>query len=189
MKSIRTYTALAGVAAVTALALTACGGGGSSPSSGSGSGSGTTMAGETVSVAHVRGVGSVLVDSKGAALYSPAQEATGKVLCTGACTSIWIPLQLPAGKAKPAASSALMGSLGVVIRPGGGKQVTFDGRPLYRFAEDTKPRTVSGNGVTDSFAGKTFTWHVASTGRASSSSGGSSSNTPSSTSSGRAYGY
>jgi predicted lipoprotein with Yx(FWY)xxD motif len=179
----KTYSVLAAVAAAAALGLTACGGG--SPSS-SNSPSGAAMTGSTVAVKHVQGVGNVLVDSKGAALYSPAQEASGKVLCTGSCTSIWIPLRLPAGKSRPVASSALTGSLGVVTRPGGSTQVTFDGRPLYRFAEDAKPGQVTGNNVTDNFGGKQFTWHVASTG--SKSSTGSTSSTGSS-SSGRSYGY
>jgi predicted lipoprotein with Yx(FWY)xxD motif len=186
MKRVKTYSALAAVAAAS-LALAACGGSSSSATSGSGNNASTTpAAGDTVAVKHVSGVGNVLVDSQGAALYSPAQEASGKVLCTGSCTSIWIPLQLPAGKSQPAASSSLMTALGVITRPGGGKQVTFHGRPLYSFAEDSKPGTVTGNGVTDSFAGKHFTWHVASMGGTSSSSSGTSTG---STSSNRGYGY
>jgi len=188
MKRVKTYSALAAVAAAS-LALAACGGSSSSSTSGSGNNASTTpTATDTVAVKHVSGVGNVLVDSKGAALYSPTQEASGKVLCTGSCTSIWIPLQLPAGKSQPAASSSLMTSLGVITRPGGGKQVTFHGRPLYSFAEDSKPGTVTGNGVTDSFAGRQFTWHVASMGGTSSSSS-STGNSTGSTSSNRGYGY
>jgi predicted lipoprotein with Yx(FWY)xxD motif len=186
MRAIKTYTALAAVTSAAALGLTACGGGGSASSSGSASGA--AMTARTVAVKHIQGLGNVLVDSKGAALYSPAQETSGRVLCTGSCTSIWIPLRLPAGKGQPVASSALMGSLGVVTRPGGGEQVTFDGRPLYRFAEDTKAGSVTGNNVTDSFGGRQFTWHVASTG---STSGGGTGNTSGggSSSTGRGYGY
>jgi hypothetical protein len=59
---------------VLALAAAACG------SSSGGAASGTTSSGTAtmVSVKHVDGVGNVLVDSKGQALYSPMQEAGGK---------------------------------------------------------------------------------------------------------------
>jgi hypothetical protein len=43
------------------------------------------------------GVGDVLVDADGAALYTADQERDGKVRCTTACAEIWIPLTLPAG--------------------------------------------------------------------------------------------
>jgi len=134
--------------------------------------------GETVSVAMVAGVGDVLVDSKGDALYSPEQEAGGKVLCTGACTSIWVPLTVPNGD-QPTGSSDVSAKLGVVERPDGAAQVTYDGKPLYTFVKDNEPRTVTGNGFTDAFGGTSFTWHVAASGPVS---GGS-------TSTGGGYGY
>ena len=49
----------------------------------------------------------------------------------------------------------------------GGSQVTFGGKPLYTFVQDS-PGQVTGNGVTDSFGGTSFTWTVASTGQVSS---------------------
>src|SRR6185503_9140714 len=83
----------------------------------------------------------VLVDAQGAALYAASEETGGKVLCTDSCTSIWKPLTVAGSK--PTAGDGLDGKLGVVTRPDGSRQVTFDGRPLYRFAE------------------RAFTWHVA----------------------------
>jgi predicted lipoprotein with Yx(FWY)xxD motif len=121
----------------------------------------------------IAGLGQVLVDSSGDALYSPDQEAGGKVLCTGSCASIWLPLTLPASAGKPTATDALASKLGVVKRPDGANQVTFAGKPLYRFVEDSGPGEVSGNGLADTFDGKKFTWHVAGQGGASSSSAGS----------------
>ncbi len=55
----------------------------------------------------------------------------------------------------------LDGRLGVVSRPGGTRQVTFRGRPLYRFTQDPGAGVVTGNGFADSFDGRSFTWHVA----------------------------
>jgi predicted lipoprotein with Yx(FWY)xxD motif len=124
-------------------------------------------AAETVSLASVSGVGKVLVDSKGFALYSPVQEKGGTIRCTGGCTSIWVPLTT---KGAPSAPAGLQ--LGTVMRPDGKTQVTFKGKPLYLFAEDRSPKSVSGNGVSDNFGGKSFTWHVASPGKTTASSGG-----------------
>jgi predicted lipoprotein with Yx(FWY)xxD motif len=166
MTPFRTYSALVALAAAAALALAGCGGGDSSGSSPAAGG------GETVSVASVDGVGDVLVDSQGAALYSPDQEAGGKVLCTDACASIWMPLTVGAGD-QPTSSSEISADLGVVERPDGAEQVTYEGKPLYTFVEDPEPGTVTGDGFTDDFGGTTFTWHVAAVG---STSGGSTTN-------------
>jgi predicted lipoprotein with Yx(FWY)xxD motif len=148
-----------------ALAATACGG------ASGGAASGTTNPGTAtmVSVQHVDGVGNVLVDSKGQALYSPDQEAGGKVMCTGSCTSIWEPLTLPAS-AKPTGSADVSGKLGTTDRPDGSMQVTYQGKPLYSFVEDASPGAVTGNGFRDEFDGRQFTWKVASVGAVSSTS-------------------
>jgi predicted lipoprotein with Yx(FWY)xxD motif len=150
------------VLALAVAALTACGG---SSSSHTGSGSGSPR--DTVSLASVSGVGKVLVNAKGFVLYSPVQEKTGTIRCTGSCTSIWVPLTT---KGSPTAPSGL--NVGTVMRPDGSTQVTFNGKPLYRFAEDRSPKSVSGNGVSDNFGGKSFTWHVASPGPTTTSTGG-----------------
>ena len=56
-------------------------------------------------------------------------------------------------------SNSLSGKLGVVMRPGGTKQVTYQGKLLYTFYLD-KPGQVGGDGFADAFGGKQFTWHV-----------------------------
>jgi predicted lipoprotein with Yx(FWY)xxD motif len=152
-------------AALTALALAASACGGAS----GGAPAGSTVSGPAtmVSVEHIDGVGNVLVDSKGQALYSPDQEAGGKVLCMGSCTSIWVPLTL-SGSAKPTGTSDVGAKLGTTDRPDGAVQVTYQGKPLYTFVEDTNPGSVTGNGFHDEFGGRQFTWHVASVGAVSS---------------------
>jgi predicted lipoprotein with Yx(FWY)xxD motif len=132
-----------------AAALAACGSNGDA----------TAMGGsDTVSVQSIGGSGDVLVDSSGAALYTPAQEAGGKILCTGECTGIWMPLTTANGGA-PTGSDQIASDLGTVKRGGGTTQVTFKGGPLYTFTEDS-PGKVTGDGFKDSFAGQDFTWHV-----------------------------
>jgi predicted lipoprotein with Yx(FWY)xxD motif len=136
------------------LALAACGGGGGG---GGSSDSGTPAAGApTVAVKSIDGVGNVLVDSTGKALYSSDVEADGQVRCTGACTSFWKPLTVDAGKPTAAPDA---GKIGVIARPDGAMQVTLDGKLLYTFSEDG-PGKVEGNGFSDDFGGQHFTWHA-----------------------------
>ena len=152
---------LSALAVLAALALSACG-----STSGHAKGGGSSAT-DTVSLASVSVVGKVLVNSKGFALYSPVQEKSGTIRCTGSCTSIWVPLTT---KGSPSAPAGL--ELGTVMRPDGKTQVTFKGKPLYLFAEDSSPKKVTGNGVSDNFGGKSFTWHVASPGKTTTKSSG-----------------
>lgn len=110
----------------------------------------------TVSIARVDGVGDVLVDADGAALYASEQES-GEVRCVDGCAAIWIPLTV---EGEPVAGDGVDGALAVVERPDGMRQVTYDGKPLYSFVEDTGDGTVTGNGLSDDFDGTAFTWHV-----------------------------
>ena len=123
-----------------------------------------------------------LVDSRGDALYTPDQEASGKILCTGSCESIWMPL-MATGSMQPTASADVTGKVGTVKRPDGSEQVTLNGAPLYTFAEDGGPGNVTGDGVSDQFDGQSFTWHVVD------ASGSTSSSSQASTTTGSGGGY
>jgi predicted lipoprotein with Yx(FWY)xxD motif len=113
---------------------------------------GAAAGGATVETAKIGGA-TVLVDSSGAALYTP----DGGADCTGACAKIWIPLA--AGASAPTKADSVPGSVDTTTRADGTRQVTYDGKPLFAFAQDT-PGKVTGDGVSDAFAGKSFTWHV-----------------------------
>jgi predicted lipoprotein with Yx(FWY)xxD motif len=157
MKSKKTYTALAALAALVILVVAACGGGGDNGADESASGG--SGAATTVSVGSADGVGDVLVDEKGSALYAAVQEADGRVRCTDACAAIWMPLTV---EGEPTGSDGLGAGLGVLTRPEGTRQVTFNGRLLYTFVEDTDPDVVTGNGFSDTFGDLgLFEWHVA----------------------------
>jgi predicted lipoprotein with Yx(FWY)xxD motif len=147
------------LALVTALVLGACGG------SDDGDATAST-ASTTVSLDD-----GVLVDSSGKALYSSDQEKSGKVVCTSSCVTIWLPLEAP-GSGDPTAGDGVSGKLGAIKRPDGSRQVTLDGRPLYRFAQDSAPGKATGDDVTDSFDGQQFTWHAEGTGAESGKGGG-----------------
>jgi predicted lipoprotein with Yx(FWY)xxD motif len=89
-------------------------------------------------------------------------------MCTGACTSFWMPLTIDSGK--PTGASGV-GTLGVVKRPDGTRQVTVGGKPVYTFSQDSAGK-VTGNGFSDAFGGHHFTWTVASAGGKSSGTSG-----------------
>jgi len=168
MKKLFTF----GAAVAVAVALAACGG-----SSGGDSATAASSGGGTVSVAEIEGAGNVLVDSSGQALYASDQEnASGMVMCTGACNSFWEPLTVSGGAPEG------VSHLGVVKRPDGSRQVTYEGKLLYTFTQEG-PEEVTGDGFEDAFEGQQFTWHVVSTEGAAASAG------ESSETSGRAGGY
>jgi predicted lipoprotein with Yx(FWY)xxD motif len=163
------------VAVAAALALGACGSSSDDTSGGSGSADTSASSSQpasgnaTVAVQSVDGVGDVLVDADGMALYTPDQEADGSIVCTGGCTSFWIPLAASGGK--PTADGDA-GKLGVIRRPDGTMQVTANGKPLYTFSQDGAGQ-VTGDGFSDDFDGTHFTWHaVVAGGTPSGGSGG-----------------
>jgi predicted lipoprotein with Yx(FWY)xxD motif len=94
----------------------------------------------------------VLTTTKGRTLYSLSVEKHGKFICTGSCLSVWHPLLVPSGT-RPTGPV----ELGTIARPEGGTQVTYKGRPLYRFGGDSKAGEANGEGIKD-----VGTWHAAS---------------------------
>jgi predicted lipoprotein with Yx(FWY)xxD motif len=85
--------------------------------------------------------GEILTNIHMKALYTDNGAA-----CTGSCLSVWPPLVMPKGKTMPAGISGL----GTTPFGTGKLQVTYQGKPLYTFAPDTK-KTVSGQGVNSFF--------------------------------------
>jgi len=65
--------------------------------------------------------------------------------CTGGCAQVWPPLLSPTGKVP--ASPGVMGSFGLLKRPDGGLQVTYNGMPLYRYVGDSGPGQSHGQGI------------------------------------------
>jgi predicted lipoprotein with Yx(FWY)xxD motif len=143
---------------MSALALVAgcSSSGGSSSASPPASGGGTTVAVQSVAGSKV------LVDGSGRTLYFSDQErAAHKVLCmSDSCQSIWVPLTLAAGQ-QPSGPNGISAELGTIAASGGGRQVTFNGAPLYTFSLDRGPGQMNGNGQHDSFDGTDFSWRAA----------------------------
>ena len=136
-------------AALAASILVAACGGGSTESAAPAGG-----AGKTVAVMPMDGLGKVLVNSKGEALYASDVEADGKVHWTS--SSFWKPLTVHSGT--PTAAPGV-GKLAVIKRPDGSRQLTVGGRLLYTFTEDS-PGKAEGNGFSDESHGEHFKWNA-----------------------------
>src|SRR5215469_1604121 len=158
-------------AAAAAGLLAACGSAGAGGGSGAAGTHGTAArSGVVLSVRKLPGIGAVLTDRSGKTLYSPQQEADGKIMCTGDCLSFWFPVRVAAGAALRA-PGGVTGALGTIHRPGL-TQLTYNGKPLYTFRLDLVPGQAHGNDFTDHFGGTAFTWHALTTSGAPAQAGG-----------------
>jgi predicted lipoprotein with Yx(FWY)xxD motif len=135
----RTYTGLLGIALLAVLALAACG----QSASGSPGGSSTTT------VVHVRSmtVGgksvSALTNAQGMTLYYLTKDTTSSATCSGSCAKTWPPLLLLSGS--PGSDTRLSGTL-TFLNSANGRQVVYNGYPLYTYSGDSKPGDANGNG-------------------------------------------
>lgn len=101
----------------------------------------------TVNVAEVGSFGQALVDGEGRSLYLFTNDTqnSGTSACTGDCLVEWPPL-LTDGE--PVAGTGLDAAmLGTITLPDGTTQVTYNGWPLYYFADDTAPGDALGQGL------------------------------------------
>jgi predicted lipoprotein with Yx(FWY)xxD motif len=131
--------ALAALAAVVALVA-----GASSAKSGVAAARHTTRT-ATVKTARVKGLGTILVNSKGLTLYMFKPDKQKKVTCTGACAVIWPPLKVKAGQKPTAGGLARRRLLGTY-----GRVVSYNKWPLYTYVTDTKPGQTTGQALNNS---------------------------------------
>ncbi len=98
--------------------------------------------------AQVMTQGGALVGANGMTLYTFDKDmaGSGKSVCNGACATNWPPLTATAAPGGEGYS--------LVTRDDGTKQVAYKGKPLYYWAQDTKPGDKGGDG-------KINLWHTA----------------------------
>ena len=103
--------------------------------------------GATVQTKKIKGLGTVLVNSRGLTLYMFVPDKRKRVTCTHTCAAIWPPLKLKAGQKPTAGGAARKALLGSDKNPSGGRVVTYNRWPLYRYVSDTKPGQASGQAL------------------------------------------
>lgn len=91
----------------------------------------------------------VLVDASGMTVYTFDKDkaGSGKSACNGPCATMWPPV--------PVTGERVAAPYSVVTRDDGGKQLAYKGKPLYLYAEDSKPGDRKGDKMKD-------VWHVVS---------------------------
>ena len=137
------------VAVAAAVAVVAAGCGGSSsrstaPKGGvAGAQHATTAA--TVQTRRIKNLGVVLVNSRGLTLYMFVRDHQKRVTCKStACVTVWPPLKLKTGQKPTAGGLARKSLLGSDKNPRGGRVVTYNDWPLYRYYLDKKPGQAKG---------------------------------------------
>lgn len=92
-------------------------------------------------------LGEVLVDGEGLTLYLFEPDEQGGSTCYDACATNWPPLVTDGDVEAGAGADA--DKLGTTERTDGSTQVTYDGWPLYRWAQDEAPGDTNGQGIND----------------------------------------
>lgn len=155
------YTALAVVVAAGSLALAACGSSAGAPAS-----TGNAAYGTSTAVAHhakkpakkkatvalmteKTKLGTVVADGHGRTLYAydQDQQGTAHSACTAGCLGLWPPADVK-GKVT---TRGVTGKVATIAAPGGGRQLTLNGWPLYYYAGDNGPHQTNGQGVDSSW--------------------------------------
>jgi predicted lipoprotein with Yx(FWY)xxD motif len=172
---MRKLLTAAGLAAAV-LAVAACASSSSSTSSAAPNSASPAAAGSSGTTVMEKTIGGtqVLTNSAGFTLYWFAPDTSTTSKCTGSCATYWPPLKGPV-----TAGSGVTGTLGVITRPDGTMQATYDGHPLYTYAGDSAPGQNNGNGKNLSGG----VWHEVTVSGTAPASGATSSST------GGGYGY
>jgi len=102
----------------------------------------------TVRLGSSEELGDFLVDGSGMTLYMFTNDEANVSNCTDQCAVNWPPLLVQAGEA-PVPGFGVTGELGVIMRDDETLQVTYNGLPLYHWANDTAPGDTTGQGLND----------------------------------------
>ena len=140
---MRKIWSAAGLAAAV-LAIAACGSSASSssipPAAGASSPAASSSA-TTLKSTTINGT-TVLTNAAGFTLYWFAPDTSTTSKCTGSCATYWPPVKGPATE-----GSGVTGTVGVITRPDGTMQATYNGHPLYTYAADGGPGQNKGDGL------------------------------------------
>jgi predicted lipoprotein with Yx(FWY)xxD motif len=107
----------------------------------------TTAAEATVLAEEVGDAGTILVDAEsGLTLYYFEKDVkdSGESVCLEGCIAAWPALTVEAGETPTGGPGVDAAKLGTITRDDGDIQVTYDGLPLYFFAQDAAPGDLNG---------------------------------------------
>ena len=77
--------------------------------------------------------------------FEQDEKDSGKSNCTGGCLDAWPALTVEEGETPTGGEGVDASKLGTIVREDDGTtQVTYDGLPLYFYAEDTAPGDLNG---------------------------------------------
>lgn len=86
----------------------------------------------------------VLTDAQGQTLYYRAGDGPATITCVGPCAANWPPILLAGGN--PSGAPGLTGAVTVFVG-GNGRQVLYNGHPLYLWVKDTAPGQATGQNI------------------------------------------
>jgi predicted lipoprotein with Yx(FWY)xxD motif len=95
-------------------------------------------------------LGMYLVGENDLTLYTFTNDTkdSGKSTCNGDCATAWPPL-MAESEAAVAKGDGVTGTITIITRDDGGKQVAYNGMPLYYFQGDTAAGQTNGQGLND----------------------------------------
>jgi predicted lipoprotein with Yx(FWY)xxD motif len=107
-----------------------------------------------IEVRNLPNLGPVLVNGRGSTLYAFLPDGRSSASrCYARCATQWPPITLASGASSPIAGPGVHRSmLGVSRRANGALQVTYNGWPLYRWANDRWPGQANGQRI-ETFGG------------------------------------
>jgi predicted lipoprotein with Yx(FWY)xxD motif len=104
---------------------------------------GRAEAGPTLGVETTR-LGRILVDTRRRTLYLFVKDRARRSRCTGGCTRVWPPARVDGPvRLGPGLRAS---KVTTVARRDGGRQLVYNGHPLYSLTADTAPGQASGQG-------------------------------------------
>jgi predicted lipoprotein with Yx(FWY)xxD motif len=152
---------LAALAAASATVVAACGtSGGPSAGpygpapSGAPRAHAMTAGGPTLTARHTA-LGTILTTGRGFTVYAFEADKGTSSACFGACAAAWPPVTTTSTQITVAGGATML-LVGQTARPGGQRQLTYAGHPLYTFAGDASPGATNGQG-SDAFGAR---WDV-----------------------------
>ena len=89
-------------------------------------------------------LGTILTTGRGVTVYAFEADHGTTSACTGACAAAWPPVTVSGARITVAGGAGALA--GQITRPGGVRQLTYAGHPLYTFAGDAGPGASSGQG-------------------------------------------